>query len=335
MAKFILSIDGGGIRGLIPAVILVELERRLAASGRSKPIAHYFDLIAGTSTGGIIAAGLTCPKGKTRTTPACTASDLVDLYEKEGGEIFNRGFFIDLRRTLTNPGSAFDERYDAAPLEAKLKARLGDRRLSEAIAKVVITAYDITKREARFLTNGLQRDGEDSDDYLFREVARATSAAPTYFEPALVQNISKKRSEALIDGGVFANDPTLAAVFETRKLGFDENELHILSLGTGENTRGFAYADARNWGALGWIDPARGAPIVSILMQGQSSTTSYQMKRLFGPRYLRLDCKLDDASDDLDDASPANLAGLRREAEKIISESSAELDAFIALLPPP
>jgi patatin-like phospholipase/acyl hydrolase len=335
MAKFILSIDGGGIRGLIPAIILVELERRLAASGRDEPIAHYFDVIAGTSTGGIIAAGLTCPHPAGGATPACTASNLVDLYEREGSEIFPSDPFSRIRRALFNPASIFDERYDATPLEQKLKARLGERMLSEALTTVVITAYDITERKAKFLTNGRSGDGKPSDDYLFHEVARATSAAPTYFEPALVQNFTLESNETLVDGGVFANDPSLCAVFEAKKLGYLDEELHILSLGTGTNNREYAYSDARNWGAFGWIDPARGAPIISVLMQGQSSTTSYQMQRLYGDRYLRLDCELNNASDELDDASPRNLIDLRREAEKIIAESSAEIDAFIALLPSP
>lgn len=335
MAKFILSIDGGGIRGLIPAIILVELELRLAASGRIRPIAHYFDVIAGTSTGGIIAAGLTCPHPDGGGTPACTASNLVDLYEQEGLEIFPSDPFSRIRRALFNPASIFDERYDATPLEQKLKARLGERMLSEALTTVVITAYDITERKAKFLTNGRSGDGKPSDDYLFHEVARATSAAPTYFEPALVQNFTLESNETLVDGGVFANDPSLCAVFEAKKLGYLDEELHILSLGTGTNNREYAYSDARNWGAFGWIDPARGAPIISVLMQGQSSTTSYQMQRLYGDRYLRLDCELNNASDELDDASPRNLLDLRREAEKIIAESSAEIDAFIALLPSP
>ncbi len=335
MAKFILSIDGGGIRGLIPAVILVELERRLAASGRSKPIAHYFDVIAGTSAGGIIAAGLTCPNPDGSGRPACTASDLVALYEQEGHEIFQTDVFARLRRTLLNPGSIFDERYSADPLEKKLKARLGERMLSEALTKVVITAYDITERKAKFLTNGRSSDGKASDDYLFHEVARATSAAPTYFEPALVQNFTLECNETLVDGGVFANDPALCAVLEAKKLGYHDEDLHILSLGTGSNNRAYAYSDVCNWGAFGWIDPARGAPIISILMQGQSSTTSYQMQRLYGARYLRLDCELKNASDELDSASTKNLPKLRLEAEKIIAASSAKLDAFIALLPSP
>jgi patatin-like phospholipase/acyl hydrolase len=330
--RFILSIDGGGIRGLIPAIVLAEIEKRLASAGKGKPLAQHFDMIAGTSTGGIIAAGLACPKGKTKSTPACTAKDLVKLYEEEGKDIFPNSVFSRLRAALFNPGALFEERYDVRPLEEKLQARLGDRSVSEAITLVVLTGYDITQRKAVFITNGVGSDDEPSDDYLFWQAARATSAAPTYFEPALIFNFTKMQNEALIDGGVFANDPTLAAVIEAKKQGWDEGDMRILSLGTGQNNRPYTFAETRHWGALAWISPARGAPIISILMQGQASTVSYQMERLFGVRYTRIDGPLDVASDDLDDASASNIADLRTQAEKFIETHSEKIDAFLEML---
>jgi len=330
--KLILSVDGGGIRGVIPAIVLAELERRLAKQGKTKPLCSYFDLMAGTSTGGIIVAGLSCPKGSSKTTPACDAADLIELYEKEGRDIFDKGLFARLR-SLTNPAGIFEERYDAAPLESKLRKRLDNRRVSEALTIVVMTAYDIYNRKAVFITNGKNRDGKPSDDYLFWEAARATSAAPTYFEPAYVFNSTKQQNEALVDGGVFANDPSLAAVIEAKKLGWAEEDLVILSLGTGNNVRHISYAEARNWGALSWINPARGSPIISIFMDGQSSTVSYQMESLFGGTgagYYRITGNLEHGSDDMDDASPKNLRLLRKDAERIIQENSAKLDKVVA-----
>ena len=336
MAKkhFILSIDGGGIRGLIPAMVLAELEKRLAKAGKPTQLAGHFDMIAGTSTGGIIAAGLTCPKTKTSKTPVCTAADLVDFYAKEGDDIFDQSFFAKLRG-IFNPAGLFDERYDAGPLEKALKARLGNLMVSNALTTVVMTAYDITLRAAVFITNGVNKDKKPSDDFLFWEAARATSAAPTYFEPALITNFTQKRSDALIDGGVFANDPALAAVVEAKKQGWAEDDLVIVSLGTGEHNRSYAYADAKNWGAFSWISPGNGSPILSILMQGQVSTVSYQMRSIFGTpkgRYFRIDGKLMNASDDLDDASPENIKRLKVEAGNIITANAASLDAIVAAL---
>jgi patatin-like phospholipase/acyl hydrolase len=339
-AKFILSIDGGGIRGLIPAIVLAELEKRLAALGKNEPLHRYFDLIAGTSTGGILAAGLCCPKPKPANTkkPASTAADLVDFYEQEGADIFDPSFFGKIRRNFLNPFGLFEEVYSAAPLEEKLRRRLGERKVSEALTLVVLTAYDIEEREAVFITNGKQSTGQPSDDFLFWEAVRATTAAPTFFEPALVRNLTQNRMDALVDGGVFANDPGAAAVVEARKQGINEAELVIVSLGTGLHTRRFPFHEARSWGIASWISPARGTPLISILMHGQSTTVSYQLNNRFATpapsRYIRLDTELMHASDDLDDASPGNLALLRVEAERLIARETVALDRIADMLSP-
>ena len=338
--KFILSIDGGGIRGLIPALVLVELEKRLRAAGKSEPLYRYFDLIAGTSTGGIIAAGLACPKPEPEITnqPACSPADLVELYENEGADIFDPTFFGKLRRNLLNPFGLFAAVYSAAPLEAKLRKRLGTRKISEAMTSLVLTAYDIENRRAVFITNGPQSTNKPQPDYLAWEAARATSAAPTFFQPALIQNLTTEKRDALIDGGVFANDPAMAAVIEARKHGWADDSLFIVSLGTGQNIRPIRYREARHWGVASWISPARGTPIISILMQGQASTVSYQLNVLYGAspsnRYIKFDARLDIASDDLDDASAQNLTNLRNEAKRIIELQSAALDRIVQLLTP-
>ncbi len=331
--RFILSIDGGGIRGLIPAIVLAELEARLARAGKAKPLHSCFDLIAGTSTGGIIAAGLAAPKPGARRVAACTAADLVALYEEDGPRIFQNGLFDRVRAALANPAGLLDERYDAGPLEDVLAARLGDRRISEALTLVMLTAYDTVQREAVFMTNCKGSTGRASDDFLFREAARASSAAPTYFEPALVFNLTRQETQSLVDGGVFANDPALAALIEAKKQGWREDDLFLLSLGTGENNRAYPYAEVRHWGIASWLSPARGAPLISILMQGQSSTVAYQMRSLLGAdRYARIDGKLTIASDDLDDASPQNLVNLRRQAEAYIRAHTKTLDDVVERL---
>jgi patatin-like phospholipase/acyl hydrolase len=338
--KFILSIDGGGIRGLIPALVLAELERRLSKAGKREPLCRYFDLIAGTSTGGIIAAGLACPRPKPKNSrqPACSAADLVALYRDEGADIFDPGMFARMRRTLINPFGLFDEVYGAAALEDKLRKRFGERQVSEALTTLMLTAYDIEKRRAVFITNGPQRDGTASDDYRVWEAARATAAAPTFFEPALIQNLTHRRLDALVDGGVFANDPAMAAVVEAKKQSWSEDELVIVSLGTGIHLRSFSYYEARNWGVASWISPMRGAPIIAILMHGQASTVSYQLAKLYGggapSRYIRFDVPLEDANDDMDDASSANIARLESEANRLIAAQTVALDRVTDWLTP-
>lgn len=326
--KLVLSIDGGGIRGLIPAIVLRELESRYRALNGGKPLAQVFELIAGTSTGGIIAAGLCAPKvGAPDKTPAMTPDDLVTLYEKHGGEIFDRSLFRRIRSTL------FDERFDAVTLESLLRTHLGDTRLSQAIGTVMMTAYDIRKRETVFMKGP---KAGSAGDFRFREAARATSAAPTYFEPALVENLTTGEMQALVDGGVFNNQPAMSAYVEARKMGARAEDIVVVSLGTGYQTRAYSYNDARNWGSLAWISPLKGAPVLSIMMHGQTHATDHHLDRLLndggGKRFYRFDRRLEDANDDMDDATEKNIEALKREAHRIINEQDAELTAVAQLM---
>ncbi len=346
--RFILSIDGGGIRGLIPAVVLAELEKRL----EGRPLHTCFDMIAGTSTGGIVAAGLTCPHPDDKTQAACAATDLVSLYKNEGAEIFSRS----LRSGLVNVGGWNDQRYDAGPLEKKLERILGTKaRLSDCLSETIVlmTAYEIEERCAVFLTNA---DSENAN-YLYWEAARATSAAPTYFEPARVGNPNHAKNKlpkilSLIDGGVFANDPVLAAYVEARKKGWEKNgdTIVILSLGTGSQNRPYSYQEVKDWGAVGWINPSRGSPIISILMQGQASTAAYQANKLLNENppsmktlstavttenaaslnYFRIDGPLDDGNDNLDDAGKENIGKLEEIAKGFIKANKLALDTIAA-----
>lgn len=335
----VLSIDGGGIRGLIPAIVLAEISRRLQLRGIEKPLCELVHLTAGTSTGGIIAAGLTCPHPHDPKRPSMTPAELVSLYEAEGPEIFNAGFFRKLHRGL------IDESYSEKPLEMKLAKHLGDARLSEGLGAVMITAYDIGARETMFMKGGRVRGPgawpKPPADYRFRDAARATSAAPTFFEPAPVTDVTGSKTHVLIDGGVFNNDPAMSAYVEAVKLGHAPDEITVVSLGTGYLTRPFSYNKARNWGALGWIDPREGAPILSIMMHGQAHSTNHHLDRLLNledqpKRYHRLDIALTmengGASDDMDDTTPKNMANLRRTAMTLIERENDTIEEVVSLL---
>ena len=324
--KTVLSIDGGGIRGLIPAVVLRELERALAERGLPTALERHFDLICGTSTGGIIAAGLTTPHPEGGDRAALNAADLVALYKEDGGAIFATSWWRRLTSTFRAAA------YDPAPLEAMLQARLGgETYLSRARTSVALTAYDIEERRAVFMTN----TPGDREDYPVWAAARATSAAPTYFPPA---NVTLRRDgeparRTLVDGGVYVNDPVFSAFVEARKHGFPATDVHIVSLGTGYETRPYRYEEVRNWGLVDWLKPSNATPILSIMMHGQASSASYQARQLLNtqaeaPRYTRLDMRLTEpAKDDLDDTSPENLAALEDLAHRHL-ESEAGRAAF-------
>jgi uncharacterized protein len=303
----ILSIDGGGIRGIIPALVLAEVEAR---TGRR--IAELFDLVAGTSTGGILACALTVPGAR-------PARELVELYRTEGPRIFHRSL---VRRVETADG-LLDEKYDDAALRAALADYLGTARLSDATTRVLATAYDLEGREPYFF-----KSWRADRDAPMVEVARATAAAPTYFEPIGVDGL------ALVDGGVFATNPAMCAYAEAARLAQEAGariDVRLLSLGTGRLTRPIHLADARGWGLLEWV-----RPLIDVVFDGVADTVDYQLQHILGEgAYTRLQTDLDQASDALDDASPANLARLEGEAAGLIAARSAELDAVCAELVAP
>ncbi|TYC49234.1 patatin [Rhodobacterales bacterium] len=335
---FILSIDGGGVRGLIPLRVLEALESRLMHRGISVPMHQVFDMMAGSSTGGLIAAGLCAPRpGGSAGEAAATLGELRDFFERDAREIFKRSISARLARTVSSRLGLFDETYDARPLEKLLKERFGWTSIASGFSRLVLTAYDIERRQAVFMTNGLEENGGRPDDYYFWQAVRATTATPSYFEPAKVENLTRKREEALIGGDVFMNDPALAAYMEAGKLGWDADEIVILSLGTGRAPeRSFPYSEAVNWGALGWMQPSKGVPILSVFADGQSQTTSYQAEHLFKalPKviYHRLDTVLAPTSEHPDNARPGNIIALNGAADRIIRDNTVLLDTLADML---
>jgi patatin-like phospholipase/acyl hydrolase len=287
-----LAIDGGGIRGLIPALVLAEIEKR---TGR--PISGLFDLVAGTSTGAIIGCALTRPR-------PMPADRVAAIYEEEGPQIFH----ASLLKKITSLGGVIDERYDARELLRSLQRHLGDARLGEAVTGILVTAYDLEARQALVL----RRD----DDVSMVDAAHASSAAPTYFEPV------RLGARTLIDGGVFAINPAVLAFAEAN------GRIEVLaSLGTGEQTRRLPYDEVKDWGQIEWA-----RPIIDVVFDGSADIVDTVLQRLIDGRYIRLQTRLEEASDDLDDASPENLAALRREAEQLIAQRSADIDRLCALV---
>ncbi|MEX2466449.1 MAG: patatin-like phospholipase family protein [Gemmatimonadota bacterium] len=312
----VLSIDGGGIRGIIPGMLLVELERR---SG--KRIHELFDLVAGTSTGGILALGLVCPKPAAADADPYSAGEMVDLYVEHGGRIFERTFWRKL------PGAdLFEEKYSAATLEQLLTDYFGAGRLSEVVTDVLLSAYEIERRDAFFFKSRKARV-DPSYDFPLVDVARATSAAPTYFEPHKIQQGGDYYS--LVDGGVFANNPTMCAIAESFMLheGPERPDLVVASLGTGELTRRIPHDEATGFGLANWV-----RPIISVMMDGMSDSVCYQGDHILGDRHMRFQTRLDEGSDDMDNASRTNIRVLRLLAERMIEDNDARIDRLLELV---
>jgi patatin-like phospholipase/acyl hydrolase len=315
----ILSIDGGGIRGLIPALVLAELERQ---TGRA--VADCFDLIAGTSTGGILALGLTRPGEGGR--PKYQAQDLANLYLREGPRIFDESF----GRHLTNPMGLRVAKYPPSGIEGVLTDYFGETMLKEALTEVLVTAYDIEQRDAFFYRRRRALE-EARYDVPMRVAARATSAAPTYFEPALV--LWPTGRDVLVDGGVFANNPAMCAYADAwrtlTQTGRITEDILLVSLGTGLHTEPYAYEKAKGWGVAGWAKP-----VLDVIFDGVADTVDYQLRQLLPaggdgvPRYHRFQASLNAELSAMDDTSPEHLEGLRRAAEGILQNQNAEIAAL-------
>lgn len=340
MPKFtrILSIDGGGIRGIIPGQVLVSLEEKLKQhTGNSDArIADYFDLVAGSSAGGILTCIYLCPDQKQPNKARFSAQDAVDFYIKRGKEIFD----ISVFKALSSVNGLIDEKYPFENLEKIFFDYFQDLKLSELLKPCLISSYDIERRKAHFFT---QHDAKicRADDYFVRDVARATAAAPTYFEVSKIKSFTEE-SYALIDGGVFANNPALCAYAEVRhKFQLSqENEngpraenMVILSLGTGDVKKEYRYEEVKNWGKIQWI-----VPLLSILMTGVAETVDYQITQIFDAikrpkNYLRINPTLDKNQQILiDDASDRNIATIRQIGFQEAEKHSEDLDRFIELL---
>jgi uncharacterized protein len=336
----ILSIDGGGIRGIIPGVILAYVEKRLRTlEGDKVRLSDYFDLIAGTSTGGILSCIYLTPGKDGR--PKFTAQEAVDLYLERGHEIFDLSLWQKVRSGL----SLTDEKYSANHLEESLKDYLGDLKLSELLKPSIITSYDIFQRKAVFF-NKVDAVGNELKDFYVRDIARATSAAPTYFETARIKSMFGT-PYYLIDGGVFANNPSMCAYAEARTLDFATKlghvgkvdkplakEMLMISIGTGSESTPYDYNQAKDWGAVGWI-----LPLIDILMSGNSETVDYQLRQLFGTisppdqnDYYRLQPKREPAESSMDNATPKNMGALKEAGMRFVSENGDLLEKLVTLL---
>lgn len=314
----VLALDGGGIRGVIPATVLAEIERRCG-----KRIGEVFDLIAGTSTGGILALGLTTPDPANPGMPRYRALDLVALYAEKGPTIFGRSL---LHRLITLFG-LFGSKYAVRGLEATLRTFFAESRLKDAVTEVVITSYDLESRDSWFLARHKAREAGEND-FAMREVARATSAAPTYFRP---ERLSLNPPTAMVDGGVFANNPAMCAYVETIKLHGPQDVL-LVSLGTGQVKTPISYRQARTWGLIGWA-----RKLIDVFMDGVSDTVEHQTGWLLPnrdgvPRYFRFQTELPPGMGAMDNTSTTHIQALKNEAQTLITKNSAALDQLCALL---
>lgn len=314
----LLTLDGGGIRGLISALWLQRLEQELGS-----PLREHFDLIAGTSTGSILACGVAT---------GIPSSEMVQLYRKHGHEIFP----TLPSRLWSRVGRVFEQgmsapKYPEDGLAGVLRHVFGDARVGDVPERnaLVVPTYNTLSREAVVIKsmNPAHRN------LLLWEVAKASSSAPTYF-PAHVLDMGTHRAP-LIDGGVVANNPTACAIAEAVRINGDREDgckledFIVASFGTGQSTRPIDAVESREWGALEWA-----IPIIDVLMDGAADATDYVASYLIAKdRYFRIQTRLDTAYDDIDRADETNLNALANQAQTYLDrEGARKLEQLAKLL---
>jgi len=337
----ILSIDGGGIRGLIPARVLARLEQLLREHDPEATLAGSFDLIVGTSTGGLITLGLTMPSRDGR--PVMEATDIAELFSgPEARRIFTRPRVLELPVVATLSG-LLDPKYRPTSLRRVLASRFGDAVLGDALTRTMVSTYDMYARKPRFFKSWRP----DAIEVTAIDAGVATAAAPTYFPP-----FDDGAQGALVDGGVFLNNPTLAGIVEAVKHAeagpLRAHDTFVVSLGTGRWEPGFRQEHVSRWGELGWILPKKGEPpVVGAMLDGQSDAVHHWTHFLLnhlpgegaagglktgrGPHYFRFQVDIPGRLP-LDGVEPHQIDQLEGCARMLIDERDAELGAIAEAL---
>ncbi|XP_010269013.1 PREDICTED: patatin-like protein 2 [Nelumbo nucifera] len=346
----ILSIDGGGIRGIIPGIILGFLESQLQElDGEDVRLADYFDVIAGTSTGGLVTAMLTTPNEKKR--PLFSAKDIKNFYLENAPRIFPQqscpfAHAAKVIKSLSGP------RYKGYYLHNLVRKKLGSTRLHQTLTNVVIPTFDVKELQPTIFSS-YQLKCKPSLDALLSDVCIGTSAAPTYLPAHYFETKDeegKVREFNLIDGGVAANNPALVAIGEVSKdiiknpdsfsiKPMEFGRFLVLSLGTGapKSEHKYGAKQASKWGVLGWLHSDGSSPLVDVFTQASGDMVDYHVSAVFQAlsskdNYLRIqDDTLGGTVSSVDFASKENLDNLVKVGEALLKKpvSRVNLDTGI------
>jgi predicted acylesterase/phospholipase RssA len=380
----VLALDGGGIRGIITARVLAALEARC-----NKPVAGLFDLIVGTSTGGLLALALAAASEapvedppllaptviRTDAKPEHSAAELLDYYASDAESIFPEGPVAALEsdRRLFGPGGllrAWREptrvlgrtawyaaeaispakgglrlrlapedrrdgpktRYYASGLNAALDRYVGERSLRAALTDVIVASWDVSRKEP-VLFSSRSRTGFVTEARM-HDVARATSAAPTYFPPLTLRLPGEDTDRILVDGGLYANNPTLIGYLEGSLLAApEERPLVVVSVGTGHPTPATPLT-SRQWKRRRWRGVIQA--IFDATLTGSAALNDELLRRTLQQQrnfhYWRFQTDLGPCSSAMDNPRPENVACLRGIADDLVTESDGLFDEIASTL---
>ncbi|XP_040998536.1 patatin-like protein 2 [Juglans microcarpa x Juglans regia] len=351
----VLSIDGGGIRGLIPGTILDFLESEFQKlDGEDARIADYFDVIAGTSTGGLVTAMLTAPNEKNR--PVFAAKDIKDFYLNHCPKIFPQNNFPLFPLTAKIFKALSGPKYDGKYLHNLVREKLGSTRMHQTLTNVVIPTFDL-KRLQPTVFSSYEADKNPSLDAILSDVCIATSAAPTYLPPYYFETKDPEgnvREFNLTDGGVAANNPALLAIGEVTKeilsgspdffpiKPMDYGRFLVISLGTGsqKDEEKYKARDAAKWGILDWLTRGGSTPIIDVFSQASADMVDVHLSEVFQAlhseeSYLRIqDDTLRGVVSSVDVATTKNLDDLVKVGDELLKKRVSRVNLDTGLCEP-
>jgi patatin-like phospholipase/acyl hydrolase len=296
----VLEIDGGGIRGVSALIQLIEFERLI-----KKPLKDHFDLITGTSTGAIVAVLLSV---------GYSTEDILNLYTLHGNKIFDKNIF---RFGILRP--KYDDKYFNKILQEYTK----DLTLKDCKTNVLIPTYNITTKEGKLFKSSKAKEN-NSENYKLFDVIRSSASAQSFFKPLEING------EKYIDGGMYVNNPSIMALIECLKDGYEK--VNIISFSTGEK-KSVIKDKTLDGGMLSWAEPT-----IDILLAEASELTDYTLEKLYpllsnllGRRlgiYIRCKSLTAKANGKIDDASEKNISNMIEDGETSATMNKDLMRAF-------
>jgi len=315
----ILSIDGGGIRGVLPATFLSVLEEKLqeALGDKNLHLADCFDMIAGTSTGGLLTCMYLTPNDENALVPKYSARQALEFYFGYGDSAFT-----------PNKKGGF-HKYSPLGLETGLSNFFGNLQLSQLIKPCCITAYDMLHCEP-YLFFSHRAVSDPRANYYIKDVARATSALPGIFPPATIFSLAD-RKHTFIDGSIFAHNPALQAYIRAKSIFPNAEDFMLFSLGTGLPATAYTPAQLEDTSEKNWA-----RLLADVAFSAHSDMVHYQLEQIFmnkaGSTYIRVQPSLQGLNKEMDNVSQDNVQALYRAGLEFVNSNEKTITEIVNIM---
>lgn len=300
----ILSLDGGGIRGVLSLYILEELKLQLMNMGATKPLGHYFDLLVGCSTGALIVLGLVAPSAMNQR--PLTIGEIADLYEGKSTSIFD----VSLRPSLfTFFLNLFTPPKSPIAYEKKLAMLFNDDTLKSIRKHILLPCLNMRHYDPMFLTELSPFNGDNPNFYL-RDLSRAITSDPLLFPTKIIYTVDHQLPYCLVDAGFFAISPSLFAFTHSLKIFPEADKRLLLSIGTGQVPYENQCREVAKWSYSDWLSPSNNSPLTKSIFQGQIKSSNDSLKLIPNLDFYRFEPPINSTESSTLDSSKMNLDNL-------------------------